>query len=72
MLEEDSVLEEYHLGQDTVLHEIKGTNPFVRMAEHFAESVLNGTPLRYNLQDSVRNARVLGALSEAARKEAGA
>ena len=70
LLDEDSVLEEHHFGQDTVLHRVGGANPFVRMAEHFAESVLNGTPLRYSLQDSVGNARVLDALSKAARKEA--
>ena len=72
LLDEDSVLEEHHFGQNTVLHKVKGANPFVRMAEHFAESVLSGTPLRYGLQDSVGNARVLDALSKAARKEAGA
>lgn len=70
LLEEDSVLEEHHFGQDTVFHEVKGANPFVRMAEHFAGSVLNGTPLRYSLQDSVNNAYVLDALARAARNEA--
>ncbi len=72
LLDEDSVLEEHHFGQDPVLHKVKSANPFVQMAEHFAESVLNGTPLRYSLQDSVNNAYVLDALARAARKEAGA
>lgn len=71
LLEEDAVLEEHHFGQDPIVHKVKGANPFVRMAEHFAESVLNGLPLRYGLQDSVSNARVLDALAKAARKEAG-
>ena len=72
LLDEDSVLEEYHFGQDSTFHEVKGANPFVRMAEHFADAVLNGTPLRYGLQDSVGNAYVIDALARAARKEAGA
>ena len=72
LLDEDSVLEEHHFGQDTVLHEVAGANPFMRMAEHFADAVLSGTPLRYGLQDSVGNTRALDALTRAARKEAGA
>ncbi|WP_426939991.1 Gfo/Idh/MocA family protein [Pseudarthrobacter sp. S6] len=68
LLEEDSVLEEHHFGQDTIFHKIKGGNHFVRMGEHFAGSVLNGTPLRYDLTDAANNARVLEALDQAARK----
>lgn len=69
LLEEDSVLEEHHFGQDTVYHTVKGENHFVRMGEHFADSVLNGTPLRYGLTDAVNNTRALEALDEAARKQ---
>lgn len=71
LLEEDSVLEEYHFGQDTIYHQVKGENHFVRMGEHFADSVLSGTPLRYGLADAVNNARVLEALDAAARKHKG-
>lgn len=71
LLEEDSVLEEHHFGQDTIYHQVKGENHFVRMGEHFADSVLNGTPLRYDLADAVNNARVLEALDAAARKHKG-
>ncbi|WP_255771830.1 Gfo/Idh/MocA family protein [Pseudarthrobacter sulfonivorans] len=67
LLEEDSVLEEHHFGQETVYHEVKGANHFVRMGEHFADSVLHGTPLRYDLADAANNARVLEALDAAAR-----
>ena len=69
LLEEDSVLEEHHSGQDTIYHEVKGENHFVRMGEHFADSVLNGTPLRYDLTDAANNARVLEGLDAAARKQ---
>ncbi|QNE13158.1 Gfo/Idh/MocA family protein [Pseudarthrobacter sp. NBSH8] len=69
LLEEDSVLEEHHFGQDTVYHGVKGENHFVRMGEHFADSVLNGTPLRYDLTDAANNARVLEALDQVARNQ---
>ncbi|WP_413249056.1 Gfo/Idh/MocA family protein [Sinomonas flava] len=69
ILEEDSVLEEHHFGRDTVRHEVKGANHFVRMGEHFADSILEGTPLRYDLTDAANNARVLEALDMAARNQ---
>ncbi|MFK0009947.1 Gfo/Idh/MocA family protein [Paenarthrobacter sp. NPDC090520] len=71
LLDEDSVLEEHHFGQDPVRHHVKGRNHFVRMGEHFADSVLNGTPLRYDLTDAANNARALTALRDAARKHVG-
>jgi D-xylose 1-dehydrogenase (NADP+, D-xylono-1,5-lactone-forming) len=71
LLEEDSVLEEHHFGQDTIYHEVKGQNHFVQMGEHFADSVLKGTPLRYDLADAAKNARVLETLDWTARKQAG-
>ena len=68
LLEEDSVIEEYHFGEESVTHEIKGANHFTRMGEAFAEAVLNGTPLRYSLDDAVGNAQALAALAEAAKR----
>ncbi len=68
LIDEDSVIEEYHFGNDTVTHEVKGQNHFVRMAEHFAESVLNGTPLRYSVTDAANNLRALEALARAAAR----
>ena len=68
LLEEDSVIEEYHFGEESVTHEIKGANHFTRMGEAFAEAVLNGTPLRYGLDDAVGNAQALEALAEAAKR----
>jgi len=69
LLGEDSVIEEHHFAQDTVTHEVKGENHFVRMAEHFAESVLEGAPLRYNVTDAANNLRALEALARAAARE---
>ena len=68
LLEEDSVIEEHHYGQESVTHEVKGANHFTRMGEAFAEAVLNGTPLRYGLADAVGNAQALEALAKAARR----
>lgn len=68
LIDEDSVIEEHHFGQDTVTHEVKGDNHFVRMVEHFAESVLSGTPLRYSVADAANNLRVLEALGRAAAR----
>ena len=68
LLEEDSVIEEHHFSLDSVMHEIKGANHFTRMGEAFAEAVLNGTPLRYRLDDAVGNAQALAALAEAAKR----
>ncbi|MFC9352022.1 Gfo/Idh/MocA family protein [Arthrobacter sp. NPDC057013] len=67
LLEEDSVLEEHHFGQDTIYHKVRGENHFVRMGEHFADSVLNGTPLRYDLADAANNTKVLEDLDGEAR-----
>jgi hypothetical protein len=39
------------------------------MGEHFADSVLNGTPLRYSLTDAANNTRVLEELDRTARKQ---
>lgn len=68
LIDEDSVIEEHHFGQDTVIHEVRGENHFVRMGEHFADSVLNGTPLRYSVEDAANNLRALEALSRAAER----
>ncbi|WP_446666635.1 Gfo/Idh/MocA family protein [Flexivirga sp. B27] len=73
LLEEDSIIEEHHFGQETVYHEIAGgKNHFVRMGEHFADSVLNGTPLRYDLADAASNARALQSLDREAGATSGA
>lgn len=58
LLEEDSVLEEHHFGQDMLYHQIKGENHFVRMGEYFADSVLKGTSLRYGLTEAANNAGI--------------
>ncbi len=71
LIDEDSVIEEHHFGQDMVTHEIKGENHFVRMVEHFAESVLNAAPLRYGVTDAANNLRALEALARAAERADG-
>ncbi len=68
---EDSVIEEHHFGHDTLTHVVEGENHFVRMAEHFAESVLSGAPLRYSVTGAADNLRVLEALARAAERAEG-
>jgi predicted dehydrogenase len=46
---------------------VPGGNEYQFMVEHFADAVLNDTPLSYTLRDSLTNMRVLDALIEAAR-----
>lgn len=71
LIDEDSGIEEHHFGHNTLTHEVKGENHFVRMAEHFAESVLNDVPLRYNVADATNNLRALEALARAAERAEG-
>jgi xylose dehydrogenase (NAD/NADP) len=68
LIDEDSVIEEHHFGQDTIIHEVRGENHFTRMGEHFADSILKGTPLRYSVADAANNLRALEALSRAAER----
>ena len=35
-----------HFGPDTISHQPEGENQFVRMGEHFADTVLSGTPFQ--------------------------
>lgn len=44
---------------DTIL--VPASNQYVRMVEHFGESILRGTPLRYAAEDAFGNARVIDA-----------
>jgi predicted dehydrogenase len=40
---------------------IPSSNQYVRMVEHFGESILRGTPLRYAAEDAFGNARLIDA-----------
>ena len=44
---------------DTIL--IPASNQYVRMIEHFGESILQGAPLRYSAEDAFGNARLIDA-----------
>jgi predicted dehydrogenase len=47
-------------------HLIPGADEYQLMVEHFADAVLGRAQLRYTVEDSIANMRVLDALSEAA------
>lgn len=48
-------------------HTVPATNHYTLMAEHFADAILNGTPLRYPPELDRNNMRVIDALYESAR-----
>jgi xylose dehydrogenase (NAD/NADP) len=48
-------------------HTAPAANHYQLMVEHFADAVLNGTPLRYPPAEGRANMRVIDALSESAR-----
>jgi predicted dehydrogenase len=47
--------------------QVHGAAQYALMVEHFADAVLNGTPLAYTLRDSLGNMQVIDALKESAR-----
>jgi predicted dehydrogenase len=47
---------------------VDGADEYVLMVEHFADCVLNGTPLRYPVTEAAANMRVIEALYRSARE----
>lgn len=59
-----------HRGRDGVTeHPIGGADEYQLMVEHFADSVLHGTPVRYSPEEASANMRVIEALYRSARDE---
>lgn len=52
---------------ETVEHMVAGVDQYQLMVEHFDDSILNNTPLRYPASDAVANMRVIDALYRSAR-----
>ena len=48
-------------------HPIGGADEYQLMVEHFADSVLHGTPVRYSPAEAESNMRVIEALYRSAR-----
>ncbi len=47
---------------------VPGADEYQKMVEHFADAALGQVPLEVELEDSIRNMRVLDALAESARE----
>lgn len=61
---------EKHEGQEDILHTVPGADEYKLMAEHFADCVLHGKPLRYPVSDAIANLRVMDALYKDAKMTA--
>ena len=63
---DDVPIEEYHGRGAARSHEVSGVNEYSAMIDHFTESVLTGTPVRYPFSEASANMRVLEALYRSA------
>ncbi|MEP7345762.1 MAG: Gfo/Idh/MocA family oxidoreductase [Gemmatimonadaceae bacterium] len=53
----------------TTRHDVPGTNEYVSMVEHFADSVLHRRPVRYDAREAEANMAVIEALYRSARSD---
>jgi predicted dehydrogenase len=66
---DDVVIEHFDLENNLTKIEVEGGDEYRLMVEHFAECVLNDTPLRYTADEAALNMKVIEALYESARKD---
>ncbi|MGE3278017.1 MAG: Gfo/Idh/MocA family protein [Vicinamibacterales bacterium] len=64
---DDCVIEERRGRAGTTEHTVGGADEYQLMVEHFADAVLNGTPVRYGPEEAAANMRVIEALYRSAR-----
>lgn len=63
---DDVTIEEFHGRGDGKSHALPGVNEYTAMVEHFTDSVLTGSPVRYPFSEAAANMRVLEALYRSA------
>ena len=63
---DDVTIEEFHGRGDAKSHALPGVNEYTAMVEHFTDSVLTGSPVRYPFSEAAANMRVLEALYRSA------
>jgi D-xylose 1-dehydrogenase (NADP+, D-xylono-1,5-lactone-forming) len=63
----DCTIEETHGREGTTVHTVPGADEYQLMVEHFADSVLEGKPLRYPPSEAAANLRAIEALYRSAR-----
>jgi predicted dehydrogenase len=64
----DVAIVEQHGRADPIRHLVSGADEYQLMVEHFAESVLDGKPVRYPPEEAARNLAVIEALYRSARR----
>ena len=63
----DTAINEYHGRGSSVAHDIPGVDEYQLMAEHFADCVHTGKPVRYAPAEAAANMRTIEALYRSAR-----
>jgi D-xylose 1-dehydrogenase (NADP+, D-xylono-1,5-lactone-forming) len=63
---DDVTIEEFHGRGDAKSHALSGVNEYTAMVEHFTDSILTGSPVRYPFSEAAANMRVLEALYRSA------
>jgi D-xylose 1-dehydrogenase (NADP+, D-xylono-1,5-lactone-forming) len=63
----ETTIDETHGRAGTTIHTVSGADEYRLMVEHFAESILGGTPVRYPATEAAANLRVIEALYRSAR-----
>jgi D-xylose 1-dehydrogenase (NADP+, D-xylono-1,5-lactone-forming) len=65
----DVTLLQRHPGGKETRHKTPGVDQYRLMVEHFADAVLEGTPLLHSAEEAARNMAVIEALYRSARRE---
>ena len=63
-----AIVERGTRGQES-RHEITGADEYILMVEHFADCALDGSPLRYGVDDAIANMAVIEALLRSAHAD---
>jgi xylose dehydrogenase (NAD/NADP) len=66
---EQAVIEQFDVENELTTLFVDGADEYKLMVEHFADSVLNGSPLRYSADEAALNMKVIEALYKSARTE---
>ncbi len=63
----ETAIEEHHGRAGRSIHTVPGADEYQLMVEHFGDSVLGGTPVRYPATEAAANLRAIEALYRSAR-----
>ena len=66
---EKVAIEQFDVENELTTTWVDGADEYKLMVEHFADCVLNGSPLRYSAEEAALNMKVIEALYKSARQE---